>query len=138
MHNSENVIKLSYADSGFVAVFQSLSLHDEVKSVTLLEHSVSKLPPDFPAIQNFSAIQKSIVETNSQGSQKLSVFGSSAKMEGTVERKKKQVFVLNAKNSNNFKRKTNYPPCLLCKRKHTLCFCAAFKEGMPLSEKIYS
>ena len=46
MHNSENVISFSFAISGLVAVFKSLSFNDDLKSVNLLNQAVSKLPPN--------------------------------------------------------------------------------------------
>ena len=46
MHNSENVFNFSSVMSGLVAVFKSLSINDELKSVNLLNQAVSKLPPN--------------------------------------------------------------------------------------------
>ena len=41
-----HAISFSSAISGLVAVFKSLSLNDDLKSVNLLNQAVSKLPPN--------------------------------------------------------------------------------------------
>ena len=46
MHNSENDFSFFSAISGLVAVFNSLSFNDDLKSVNLLTQAVSKLPPN--------------------------------------------------------------------------------------------
>ena len=44
-HSSENVISFSSVISRLVVVFQSLSIQDDLKSVTLFNQAVGKLKP---------------------------------------------------------------------------------------------
>ena len=46
MHNSDNIINYSATSSSFVGVFKSLSLDSDLKSTSLLNTSVQKLPPN--------------------------------------------------------------------------------------------
>ena len=46
LQNTKNVISISSAISGLVAVFKSLSFNDVLRSVNLLSQAVRKLPPD--------------------------------------------------------------------------------------------
>ena len=45
MHNSENIIRFSMTISSPVAVFRSLDYEEDLKSVSLLNQALSKIPP---------------------------------------------------------------------------------------------
>ena len=46
MHNSENIISFSMTISSLVAVFRYLDHEEDLKSVSLLNQALSKIPPN--------------------------------------------------------------------------------------------
>ena len=123
MHNSENVISFSSTISGLVAVFKSLSINDDLKSVNLLNQAVSKLPPNLkeacsmqtvgrqwsrPTLLDFSEWLKEKAE----GHERLKTINSKVKPEEPVKQKVgTKVLASNAKKSDKTKKKPNFPPC---------------------------
>ena len=124
MHSSENVFSFSCAVSRLVALFQLMSSHDDLKSVTLLNQAVGKLPTKSkqawsthtvrrnwqrPSLLDFNKYLKDKVE----GHEKLHVNGSRPKMEETVKPKTTNVFASIIKCPSDNESKSSYPPCLL-------------------------
>ena len=130
----------SFAVSGPVAVFQSLSFHDDIESLTLLKQAVGKLKIlkeawsmhtvrynwQRPSLLDFNFNNWS--KEKSEGLERLRTIGLGAKTEETVESKSTKAFASNAEVPSNYKGKPNFPPCLLCKENNALWSCAAFKE----------
>ena len=121
IHNSENFISFSSAISGLVAVFKSLSINDDLKSVNLLNQAASKLPPNLkeawlmhivrhnwqrPTLLNFN----NWLKEKAEGHKKLRVLNFKAKNEEPVKSKTTEVFAAisqvtsKAQNNSKFRR----------------------------------
>ena len=121
MHNSENVISFSFAISGLVAVFKSLSFNDDLKSVNLLNQAVSKLPPNLkeawsmntdrhnwqrPTLLDFN----SWLKKKAEGHERLHVLNSKAKNEEPLKPKTTKNFAANSQVTSKAQDKFKFPP----------------------------
>ena len=139
MHNSENVISFFSAISGLVAVFKSLSINDDLKSVNLLNQAVSKLPPNLKEAWSMHTVRhnwqrptlldfNNWLKEKAEGHERLRLLNSKAKNEEPVKPKTTKVFAANSQVSSKAQDKSKFPPCVLCKGSHALWNCAVFKE----------
>ena len=140
MHNSENVMGFSSTISGLVAVFESLSFNDDLKSVNLLNQTVSKLPPNLKEAWSMQTVRRQChrptlldfnewLKEKAEGHERLKTINSKVKSEEPVKQKVgTKVFACNAKVSDKTNEKPKFPPCSVCKGQHALWNCAVFKE----------
>ena len=70
MHNSDNIINYSAAISSLVGVFKSLSYDADLKSASLLNHAVQKLPPQMKESWSLFTVKKHWVKPTTIGLRK--------------------------------------------------------------------
>ena len=131
MDNSENVFNFSSVMSGLLAVFKSLSINDDLKSVNLLNQAVSKLPPNLKETWSMHIVRhnwqlptlldfNNWLKEKAEGHERLRVLNSKAKHEEPVKPKTTKVFVANSQVTSKAQDKSKFPPCVLCKGSHSL------------------
>ena len=131
MHNSENIISFSSVISGLVAIFNSLSFNDDLKSVNMLKQAVSKLPPNLKEAWSMHTVRhnwqrptrlelNNWLKEKAEGHEKLGVLNSKAKNEEPVK-----------PNTTQF-----LPPLAFCVRVVRYCGFVLFsRKRMLLSEQ---
>ena len=108
MHNSENFICFSPDIFGLVVVFKSLSFNDDLKSNSLLNQAVSKLPPNLKEAWSIDTVRhnwnwqhptlfdiNNWVKEKAEGHERLRVLNSKAKNEEPVKPKTSKLFAAN-------------------------------------------
>ena len=124
--NSENVIGFSSAVSGLVAVFKTLSFNDDLRTVTLLNQAVSKLPPHIKEAWSMQTVKcrrhqptlldfEEWLKEKAESHERLKLINSKGQSEEPVKQKVgTKVFASNAKVSDKTKEKLKLPPCWNC------------------------
>ena len=152
MHKIDNIIKYSAAISSLVGVFESLSYDADLKSASLINQAVQKLPPDMkeswspftvkklwvnPTLLDFNDWLKEKAEAHDLMKQSA----TKAKLEenSTSVTKTKTASKVFASNSQQRKTKKQMPSsstdtyscCIVCRGNHRLWECRVFKETTP-------
>ena len=152
MHNSDSIINYSAAISSLVGVFKSLSYDADLKSASLLNQAVQKLPPNMkeswslftvkkhwvkPTLLDFNDWLKEKAEAHDfmkQSATKARPEDNSTSVTKTKTASK--VFASNSQQRETKKQmpssSTNtYSRCIVCKGNHRLWQCRVFKEKTP-------
>ena len=152
MHNSDNIINYSAAISSLVGVFKSLSYDADLKSASLLNQAVQKLPPNMkeswslftvkkrwvkPTLLDFNDWLREKAEAHDlmkQSATKVRPDDNSTSVSKTKIASK--VFASNSQQRETKKQmppsSTNtYSPCIVCKGNHRLWECRVFNEKSP-------
>ena len=144
MHNSDNIINYSAAISSLVGFFKSLSYDADLKSASLLNQAVQKLPPNMkeswshftvkPTLLDFNDWRKEKAEANDLMKQRE----TKAKPEEnctlvTKTKTASKVFASNSQQRESKKQMPSYSTntysrCIVCKGNHRLWECRVFKE----------
>ena len=152
MHNSENIINYSAAISNLVGVFKSLSYDADLKSASLLNQAVQKLPPNLKESWSLFTVKKHWVKptlldfndwlkekAEAHDLMKQSATRARPEDNSTSVTKTKTASKVFASNSQQRETKkqmssfsTNtYSRCIVCKGNHRLWECRVFKEKTP-------
>ena len=152
MHNSDNIINYSAAISSLVGVFKSLSFDADLKSASLLNQAVQKLPPNMkeswslftvkkhwvkPTLLDFNDWLKEKAEAHDlmkQSATKARPEDNSTSVTKTKTASK--VFTSNSQQRETKKQlpssfTNNYSRSIVCKGNHRLWECQVFKEKTP-------
>ena len=152
MHNSDSIINYSAAISSLVGVFKSLSYDADLKSASLLNQAVQKLPPNMkeswspftvkkhwvkPILLDFNDWLKEKAEAHDL--MKQSATKAKPEDNSTSVTKTKTASKVFASNSQQRETKKQLPPsstntysrCIVCKSNHRLWECRVFKEKTP-------
>ena len=152
MHNSDNIINYSAAISSLVGVFKSLSYDADLKSASLLNQAVQKLPPNMKESWSLFTVKKhwvkpTLLDFNDWLKEKAEAHdlmkqsATKAKPEENITSVTKtqtasKVFASNSQQRDTKKQvpssSTNtYSRCIVCKGNHRLWECRVFKEKTP-------
>ena len=152
MHNSANIINYSAAISKLVGVFESLSYDSDLKSASLLNQAVQKLPPNMKESWSLFTVKKhwvkpTLLDFNDWFKEKAEAHdlmkqsATKAKPEAnitslTTTKTASKVFGSNSQQRDTKKQipssSTNtYSRCIVCKGNHRLWECRVFKEKTP-------
>ena len=152
MHNNDNIINYSAAISSLVGVFKSLSYDADLKSASLLNQAVQKLPPNMKGSWSLFTVKKhwvkpTLLDFNDWLKEKAEAHdlmeqsATKAKPEENITSVTKtktasKVFASNLQQRETKKQmpsaSTNtYFRCIVCKGNHRLWECRVFKEKTP-------
>ena len=152
MHNSDNIINYSAAISSLVGVFKALSYDADLKSASLLNQAVQKLPPNMKESWSLFTVKKhwvkpTLLDFNDWLKEKAEAHdlmkqsATKAKPEENITSVTKtktasKVFASNSQQRETKKQmpssSTNtYSRCIVCKGNHRLWECRVFKEKTP-------
>ena len=152
MHNSDNIINYSAAISSLVGVFKSLSYDADLKSASLLNQAVQKLPPNMKEPWSLFTVKKhwvkpTLLDFNDWLKEKAEAHdlmkqsATKAKPEENITSvtKTKTASKVFASNSQQRETKKQMPSastntyfrCTACKGNHRLWECRVFKEKTP-------
>ena len=152
MHNSDNIINYSAAISSLVGVFKSLSYDADLKSASLLNQAVQKLPPNMKESWSLFTVKKHWVKPTlldfnhwlkekAEAHDLMKQSATKAKPEENITSVTKtktasKVFASNSQQRNTKKQisssSTNtYSRCIVFKGNHRLWECRVFKEKTP-------
>ena len=155
MHNSDNIINYSAAISSLVGVFKSLSYDADLKSASLLNRVVQKLPPNMkeswslftvkkhwvkPTLLDFNDWRKEKAEAHDLMKQSATEAKPEENITSVTETKTaSKVFASNSQQRETKKQmpsaSTNtYFQCIVCKGNHRLWECRIFMENTPVRE----
>ena len=152
MHSSESIISYASTISSLVNVFQLLSYKSDLRTASLLNQAVSKLPPNMregwslhtvkrnmyrPTLLDFNTWlqEKSEAHDRMQATQKKSSSDKSAQT--GAKAKMSKAFLSNVESSRDSNSVETSVPiktfkhCIACKRHHPVWRCAVFKEKTP-------
>ena len=151
-HNSDNIINYSAAISSLVGVFKSLSYDADLKSASLLNQAVQKLPPNMKESWTLFTVKKhwvkpTLLDFNDWLKEKAEAHdlmkqsATKAKPEENITSvtKTKTASKVFASNSQQRETKKQMPSastntyfrCIVCKGNHRLWECRVFKEKTP-------
>ena len=151
-HNSDNIINYSAAISSLVGVFKSLSYDADLKSASLLNQAVQKLPPNMKESWSLFTVKKHWVKPTlldfnywlkekAEAHDLMKQSATKAKPEENITSVTKtktasKVFASNSQQRDTKKQipssSTNtYSRCIVCKGNHRLWECRVFKEKTP-------
>ena len=152
MHNSDNIINYSAAISSLVGVFKSLSYDADLKSASLFNQAVQKLPPNMKESWSLFTVKKHLVtptlldfndwlKEKAEAHDLMKQSATKAKPEENITSvfKTKTASKVFASNSQQKETKKQMPSastntlcrCLICKGNHRLWECRIFKKKTP-------
>ena len=155
MHNSDNIINYSAAISSLVGVFKSLSYDADLKSASLLNQAVQKLPPNMKESWSLFTVKKHWVKptlldfndwlkekTEARDLMKQSATKARPDDNSTSVTKTKTASKVFASNSQQRETQKQMPSastnstntffrCIVSKGNHRLWECRVFKEKTP-------
>ena len=152
MHNSDNIINYSAAISSLVGVFKSLSYDADLKSASLLNQAVQKLPPNMKESWSLFSVKKhwvkpTLLAFNDWLKEKAEAHDLMKQSATKVKPEENSTSVTKTKTaskvfaSNSQQRETKkqmpssftntYSRCIVCKGNHRLWECRVFKEKTP-------
>ena len=152
MHNSDNIINCSAAISSLAGVFKSVAYDAGLKSASLLNQAVQKLPPNMKESWSLFTVKKhwvkpTLLDFNDWLKEKAEAHdlmiqsATKAKPEDNITSVTKtktasKVFASNSQQRETKKQipssSTNtYSRCIVCKGNHRLWECRVFKEKTP-------
>ena len=148
MHNSDNIVNYSAAISSLIGVFKSLSNDADLKSASLLNQAVQKLPPNMKESWSLFTVKKHCVKPTlldfndwlkekAEAHDLMKQSATKAKPEDnstsvTTTKTASKVFASNSQQRETKKQmpssSTNtYSRCIVCKGNHRLWECRVFK-----------
>ena len=152
MHNSDKIINYSAAISSLVGVFKSLSYDADLKSASLLNQAVEKLPPNMKESWSLFTVKKHCVKptlldfndwlkekAEAHDLMKQSATKARPEDNSTSVTKARTASKVFASSSQQRETKKQLPPsstntysrCVVCKGNHRLWECRVFKEKTP-------
>ena len=152
MHNSDNIINYSAAISSLVGVLKSLSYDADLKSASLLNQAVQKLPPNMKESWSLFTVKKHWVKptlldfndwlkekAEAHDLMKQSATKARPEDNSTSVTKTKTASKVFASNSQQRETKKQMPSastntfcrCIVCKGNHRQWECRVFKEKTP-------
>ena len=146
MHNSEMSISLSMTISSLVAVFRSLDYEEDLKSVSLLNQALSKIPPNMRESWSLFVVKRNwscpnLIDLNNWLKDKAEAHERMKNMPGKpkVEEPSKTKAVTRVfASTSTVEKKFEYLSCILCKGKHALWKCSVLKEKTPTQRAKFS
>ena len=156
MHNSDNIINYSATISSLVGVFKSLSFDADLKSASLLNTAVQKLPPNLkeswslftvkkhwvkPTLLDFNDWLKEKAEAHDLMKQTSSKARTEDNTNSVVKTKvASRTFAANTQTKGTQRPASTSatpatPRCIVCKGIHRIWECRVFKKSLPLSEQ---
>ena len=125
MHNSENIISFSMTISSLVAVCRSLDYEEDLKSVSLLNQALSKIPPNMRESWSLFVVKRNwsrpnLIDFNNWLKDKAEAHEQMKNMAGKpkVEEPSKTKAVTRVfASTSTVEKKFEYPSCILCKGK---------------------
>ena len=152
MHNSDNIINYSATISSLVGVFKSLSYDSDLKSASLLNTAVQKLPPNLkeswslftvkkhwvkPALLDFNDWLKEKAEAHDLMKQTSSKARTEDNTNSVVKTKvASRTFAANTQTKGTQRPASTSstpanPRCIVCKGNHRIWECRVFTEKSP-------
>ena len=152
MHNSDNIINYSATISSLVGVFKSLSYDSDLKSASLLNTAVQKLPPNLkeswslltvkkhwfkPTLLDFNDWLKEKAEAHNLRKQTSSKARTEDNTNSVVKTKvASRTFAANTQSKGTQRPASTSatpptPRCIVCKGNHRIWECRVFKEKSP-------
>ena len=152
MHNSDNIINYSATISSLVGVFKSLSYYSDLKSASLLNTAVQKLPPNLkeswslftvkkhwvkPTLLDFNDWLKEKAEAHDLMKQTSSKARTVDNTNSVVKTKvASRTFAANTQTKGTQRPASTSatpatPRCIVCKGNHRIWECRVFKEKSP-------
>ena len=152
MHNSDNIINYSAAISSLVGVFKSLSYDADLKSASLFNQAVQKLPPNMKESWSLFTVEKHWVKptfldfnnwlkekAEAHDLMKQSATKARPEDNSTSVTKTKTASKVFASNSQQWETKKQMPSsftntysrCIVCNGNHRLWECRVSKEKTP-------
>ena len=156
MHNSDNIINYSATISSLVGVFKSLSYDSDLKSASLLNTAVQKLPPNLreswslftvkkhwvkPTLLDFNDWLKEKAEAHDLVKQTSSKTRTEDNTNSVVKTKvASRTFAANTQTKGTQRPASTSatpatPRCIVCKSNHRIWECRVLKKSLPLSEQ---
>ena len=148
MHNSESIISFASCISSLVAVLKSLGYEYDLKSTSVLNQVISKLPPNMKESWSLHSVKKgwrqpTVLDFNdwlrdkAEANELMRVSQNKSRPEETPKtgfhKPPTKVFAAASKVE-----KPIYAPCLQCNGKHPLWGCSVFKEKTPTQRAQFS
>ena len=148
MHNSESIVSFASCIPSLVAVLKSLGYEYDLKSTSVLNQVVSKLPPNMKESWFFHSVKKwwrqpAVLDFNdwlrdkAEAHELMRVSQNKSQPEETPKtgfhKPPTKIFAAASKVE-----KPLYAPCLQCKGKHPLWSCSVFKEQTPTQRAQFS
>ena len=152
MHNSDNIIDFSATISSLVVVFKSLSYDADLKSASLLNTAVQKLPPNLKESWSIFTVKKhwvkpTLLDSNDWLKEKVEAHdlmkqtSSKARTEDNTNSVVKtkvasRTFAANTQSKGTQRPASTsatppIPRCIVCKGNHRIWECRVFKEKSP-------
>ena len=136
MNSFENIISSSMTISSLVAVIRSLDYEEDLKSISSLNQALSKIAPFMRKSWSLCVVKRNwsspnqidinnwLKEKADAHEQIKNVAGKPKVEEPSKTKAVTKVFAT----KSTVEKKFEYPFCILCKAKHALWKCSAFKE----------
>ena len=152
MHNGDNIINYSATISSLVGVFKSLSYDLDLKSASLLNTALQKLPPNLkeswslftvkkhwvnPTLLDFNDWLKEKAKAHDLMNQNLSKARTEDNTNSKVKTKvASRIFAANTQSKETQRPASTSatpptPRCIVCKGNHRIWECRVFKEKSP-------
>ena len=151
MHSSDSIVSYASVITSLVSVFQSLSYEADLKSASLLNLAVSKLPPNMKEGWSLHTVKRNLLrptlldfntwlQEKAEAHERMRTISknASAEEQPSVGSKKttSKVFASTTERRKTTKVSTSQEPrksviCLVCKANHPLWRCTVFKEKTP-------
>ena len=151
MHSSDSIVSYASVITSLVSVFQSLSYEADLKSASLMNLAVSKLPPNMKEGWSLHTVKRNLLrptlldfntwlQEKAEAHERMRTISknASAEEQPSVGSKKttSKVFASTTEQRKTTKVSTSQEPrksviCLVCKANHPLWRCTVFKEKTP-------
>ena len=156
MHNSDNIINYSATISSLVGVFKSLSYDSDLKSASLLNTAVQKLPPNLKESWSLFTVKKhwvkpTLLDLNDWSKEKAEAHDSMKPTSSKARTEDNNNSVVKTKvASRTFAANTQTkgtqrpastsatpatPRCIVCKGNNRIWDSRVFKKSLPLSKQ---
>ena len=139
MHNSDNIMNYSATILSLVGVFKSLSYDADLKSASLLNTAVQKLPPNLKGSWSLFTVKKHWAhDLMKQTSSKARTDDNTNSVVKTKVASRTFAANTQSKGTQRPASTSATPPiprCIACKGNHRIWDCRVFKESLPLSEQ---
>ena len=151
MHSSDSIVSYALVITSLVSVFQSLSYETDLKSDSLLNLAVSKLPPNMKEGWSLHTVKRNLLrptlldfntwlQEKAEAHERMRTISKKASAEEQPslgsEKTTSKVFASTTEQRKSTKVSTSKEPrksviCLVCKANHPLWRCTVFKEKTP-------
>ena len=152
MHSSESIVSYASVITSLVSVFQSLCYDSDLRSASLLNQAVSKLPPNLKEGWSLHTVKRDLLrptlldfdtwlQEKAEAHERMRAISKKASIEESppvsLKKATSKVFASNTAHQKSTKvgvaseTKKAFPPCVVCKGNHGLWKCTVFKEKTP-------